>query len=514
MTKKMITALDDYINKVYAIVLLSVTGACQAAGILYTAEKLIGLFPTVPWILLIIFDITCLVYLGSAVFLVKTGYSDKMVKNERLKQAKIFLIIVMYIQFNFILYMIPSTEFWAFAFLFTVATALFLDHKMVIVTGLGLTLSVAVSWFAKPDVLMPVKNELLIPNMINRIVCIVLSLTFIWLFTWLVQRFLVHAKKDEMEKNNERVQNMLHSVAALSAKLGGAGNALSDISQNESSSAEELAATSENLLAGNNRLGKKSDDSIENLNELQQWEQVVSEQVGRVENSSRELLEKSRDNENRMRSLKEITNAVSESMENTNRVAEKLSEAVKEIDVALNVIDGISSSTSLLALNASIEAARAGEAGRGFAVVAQSVGGLAKDTQESLGQVGEVIGKVQQNVGEMTAIVNDNSEKLARQNEYFEKVFVGIQEMIEILRTSIEDIAAMGDARDKQSVVIRNTVEINKAIAESIKDENAEFTNINRMVENNANDVEQMTVQIGVLNHMVEEINCLLSQEN
>ena len=100
------------------------------------------------------------------------------------------------------------------------------------------------------------------------------------------------------------------------------------------------------------------------------------------------------------------------------------------------------------------------------------------------------------------------------QNEYFEKVFVGIQEMIEILRTSIEDIAAMGDARDKQSVVIRNTVEINKAIAESIKDENAEFTNINRMVENNANDVEQMTVQIGVLNHMVEEINCLLSQEN
>ena len=514
MEKRALTALDDYINKVYAIVLLAITGTCQAAGIVYTLEKVLGLLPMVSWVILIIFDITCLIYLGSAVFLVKTGYLNGMVRETRLKQAKIFLVVVMYIQFNFIIHILPSTESWAFAALFVVATAFFLDHKMVIVTSVGLTLSLVVSWIIKPDVLMPVKNEMLIPNMINRAACVLFSLLFIWLFTWLVERFLVHAKKDEMEKNNERIQDVLHSVAELSEKLGGAGNALSDISQNESSSAEELAATSENLLTGNNELGKKSDDSIENLNELQQWEQVVSEQVGRVESSSRELLDKSRDNENRLQSLKEITNAVSESMENTNRVAEKLSEAVKEIDVAINVIDGISSSTSLLALNASIEAARAGEAGRGFAVVAQSVGGLAKDTQESLGQVGEVIGKVQQNVSEMAAIVNDNSEKLARQNEYFGEVFVGIQEMIEILRVSIEDIATMGDAHDKQSVVIRNTVEINKSIAESIKEENAEFTNINRMVENNANDVEQMTVQIGVLNHMVEEMNRLLSQEN
>ena len=33
------------------------------------------------------------------------------------------------------------------------------------------------------------------------------------------------------------------------------------------------------------------------------------------------------------------------------------------------------------------------------------------------------------------------------------------------------------------------------------------------MVENNANDIEQMTAQVNVLNHMVEEINRLLTQE-
>ena len=49
MDTKRLTALDVYINKVYTIVLLAVPGACQAAGILYTFEKIIGLFPTVSW---------------------------------------------------------------------------------------------------------------------------------------------------------------------------------------------------------------------------------------------------------------------------------------------------------------------------------------------------------------------------------------------------------------------------------------------------------------------------------
>ena len=76
---KNLSALEDYINKVYAIVLLSVPGACQAAGALYTLEKIIGLLPMVRWLLLIGFDMTCLLYLGSGIFFVKTGYRKHMV---------------------------------------------------------------------------------------------------------------------------------------------------------------------------------------------------------------------------------------------------------------------------------------------------------------------------------------------------------------------------------------------------------------------------------------------------
>lgn len=510
MESKHMTALDDYINKVYTIVLLAVPGACQAAGILYTLEKVIGLLPTVNWLLLIIFDCTCLLYLAIGIYFIKTGFENHFVLRQKLSQGKLFLIIIMFTQFNFILYMIPSSDFWAFAFLFTIATALFLNSKMVIITSIEITLSLIVSWFLRSSVLLPADNEYFMPNMINRCVCIVLSLAFIWLLTWLVEHFLVNAKKDEMEQNNERIQNMLISVSQLSEQLAGAGAVLSNISESESASAEELAATSENLLANNTELSKKSDDSLENLTELQKWEAIVSEYVEQVENSSKDLLERSQDNEKRLSALKDINVSVADSMNCTNQVAVKLSEAVEEIGITLNIISEISSSTNLLALNASIEAARAGEAGKGFAVVAASVGSLANDTKNSLEQVTAIIMKVQQNVADMSKYVQQNMEQLQQQDNHFHVVFTGIQEMINILYTSMERINAMGEAHDKQASVIKRTVEINEHIADNIKQENIEFSNINDMVENNTRDLAQMTEQITVLNEMAEQINQML----
>ncbi|MDD6070788.1 MAG: hypothetical protein PUC12_08240 [Clostridiales bacterium] len=121
--KKYKSALDEYINKVYILILLLVPGACQCAGLLYTAEKILGLFPTVSWVVLIIFDITCLFYLAIGIYFVKTGFVDGFVSLGKLKAAKIFLVIIMFTQYNYILYMIPSTEFWGYALLFVIAVA-------------------------------------------------------------------------------------------------------------------------------------------------------------------------------------------------------------------------------------------------------------------------------------------------------------------------------------------------------------------------------------------------------
>lgn len=309
--KKYLSALDEYINKVYVLILILVPGACQCAGLLYTTEKILGLFPTVNWTALIIFDITCLIYLAIGIFFVRTGFDHGYVSSSKLKAAKIFLVIIMFTQYNFILYMIPSTEFWGYALLFVIATAFFLDVRMVVITALEITVSLVVSSFLSGDTLLPVDDDLFVPNVIARIVCIVLTLAFIIVLTYLVSKILVNAKKDELERNNEQVQNVLASVQSLSENLFSAGSALSSISENESASAQELAATIEQLLESSNLLSSKTDESMTNLHELNSWESVVADNVEKVEITSKDLIDKSNVNQKLLNDLHSINSEVS-----------------------------------------------------------------------------------------------------------------------------------------------------------------------------------------------------------
>lgn len=315
-----------------------------------------------------------------------------------------------------------------------------------------------------------------------------------------------------VEKKEEDLKSVLDEVEVLSDNLYTAGAALSSVSENESASAQELAATSEHLVQSSNLLSSKTDESMGNLGELSEWESVVADNVEKVEKASRDLIEKSEENEKLLSDLHAINGEVSESMKATNDMTQKLSEAVEEIGVTLNLISDISSSTNLLALNASIEAARAGEAGKGFAVVASEVGNLANSTQDSLKVVQSVIERVQQNVREITAQVEENSTKMETQNKYFANVFQSMQDMSELLDVSVSAIGTMGEAHSKQSEVIKGTVSINQDIAESIRDENEQFNSINAMAESNANDITNLAMQASAINEMVDKMALLLKK--
>lgn len=508
-------AVEVYLSAVFKWGLIILVSACMCATVTFNTEKLLGFYPEVPWIALILFALMDIIFFVSAIFIVKTSFDENgYLKEERLKIGKLFSACVLIIQWNYLLYMIPSRTFWGFLFFFLILMAFFLDIKLVLASGLICMVSLFIGWGIRGTDLLPVTDELFVTDIILCLIALVLSLTGLLIFIYFVTHFLVHAKKDELEKNNEQVMNVLASVQTLSERLSTAGTSLSQISESESASAEELAATSQQLVESSNILSSRTDESMANLGELSECENVVTDNVEKVKITSKDLLDKSKENENLLNGLHTINGEVSESMKVTTDIAKKLSDAVQEIGVTLKLISDISSSTNLLALNASIEAARAGDAGKGFAVVATEVGNLANNTQDSLKEIEAVIERVQHNVKEITMQVEENSTKLGTQNQYFINVFQSMQDMTELLNVSVNAVNTMSKAHNKQAEVIKKTVSINQDIAQNIRNENEQFNSINSMAENNANDTSEITIQASAINEIVDEMNRLLKRED
>lgn len=145
---------------------------------------------------------------------------------------------------------------------------------------------------------------------------------------------------------------------------------------------------------------------------------------------------------------------------------------MQEIMKISQLIDDISSQTSLLALNASIEAARAGESGKGFAIVAQQIGVLADQTADALKQTGDIILQANLSIEEGLTTARATAESFQEINKATEE-FKGISDQIEQVATEQQNAVGMVSKEITTVLDIANTnqqlaAETDKTAAQSL----------------------------------------------
>ena len=247
----------------------------------------------------------------------------------------------------------------------------------------------------------------------------------------IIRRYVLTPIRDAMgtlQDSSERISGVVGEVRRRAKHSNDSVRSLSGLTQQLSAALEEIAGSAAAITASAAGTQGDTQSMAQECSAITAYSAGMRERAEEMERSAR--LE-----------TQVIRDKTADIMAMLDQAIEK-SHSVEQIRSLTEDILSISSSTNLIAVNASIEAARAGAAGAGFSVVAQEVHKLADSCAETANHIQEVSGEVTGAVDYLSGSAQELADYLGR------AILAQLERSVQAGQQYREDSAYIGHSMD------------------------------------------------------------------
>ena len=285
--------------------------------------------------------------------------------------------------------------------------------------------------------------------------------------TWIthLEKVMKGEQMNEVKSEKEKSEQILSDVLAL-------GNTVKENTNKADALMEELNDATTTALETLKAVADSNNDNAKNIESQTVMTSNIQEMIITADSNASRMERIAGDSLNMVSEGRKLVEKLDDKASNISAMNEQVMNTINEfVKNAIEVrgitdkINGISSQTNLLSLNASIESARAGEAGRGFAVVADEIRNLADETKTLTAEINgivetlennasgtkETVSKVVESIEGEKVLIDDSMDTYVKMEDMFKQLYESVTDTQKQLKQIVDSNNAIVDSINQLS---------------------------------------------------------------